>query len=121
MKIDVSNGEIVDKLCILTLKLKHITDATKLRNVQAEYDMLLPIVESIIDTKHTLFIQLLDVNEALWHIEDKCRLYEAEKIFDERFIENARQVYITNDERARVKKEINIYTNSDLIEEKSYQ
>jgi hypothetical protein len=121
MKIEVSNGEIADKLCILTIKLKFIDAVEKRVNIQKEFDMLLPIVEEIIPITHPLYINLLEVNEALWHIEDLCRALEKEANFGDAFVQNARAVYITNDERARIKKEINLLTQSGLIEEKSYQ
>jgi hypothetical protein len=121
MQIEVSNGEIADKLSILTIKLKYIGDLQKRENILKEHELLMPIVEEILGTTHLLYLQLLSVNEKLWHIEDLCRLHEKNEIFDDRFIQNARSVYITNDERARIKKEINLLSNSELIEEKSYQ
>jgi predicted component of viral defense system (DUF524 family) len=129
MKIEVSNGEIMDKLTILAIKLEQIKNADKLKNVQAEYDVLSPIVHSIYEElseeKQTilkgLHKDLGDINKTLWNIEDICRLHEASNNFDAAFIEVTRSVYITNDERAEVKKKINTLTGSELVEEKSYE
>jgi len=127
MKIEVSNGEIIDKYTILTIKLQEIKDEAKLANVQNEYDSLTPEIEAIYagtsDQKalEELHIDLLNVNKTLWNIEDQIRDCEREKNFGEDFVELARSVYYTNDDRADVKKQINVLTGSDLVEEKSYQ
>jgi Family of unknown function (DUF6165) len=121
MQIEVSNGEIVDKLCIIQIKLMHIQDAQKRINLLAEEAVLLQAVQQIIALDHPLYKQLFSTNLSLWHIEDKCRDLEAAKQFDKEFIDTARSVYQTNDVRAAIKKEINIFTKSNLIEEKSYQ
>ena len=127
MKIEVSNGEIIDKYTILTIKLQEIKDSAKLANVQNEYDSLTPEIEAIYDsTEDTksleeLHIDLLNVNKTLWNIEDLIRDCEREKNFHSDFVELARSVYYTNDDRADVKKQINVLTGSDLVEEKSYQ
>jgi dolichyl-phosphate-mannose--protein O-mannosyl transferase len=124
MKIEVSNGEIIDKLTILAIKLIYIEDEKKIKNMQKEYDVLLPIVTHLWDwypDAQVLHVKLQKINLILWNIEDKLREKEKDKSFDKEFIELARSVYKTNDERARIKKEINIVTLSDLQEEKSYQ
>jgi Family of unknown function (DUF6165) len=121
MKIEVSNGEIVDKLTILEIKLNNIKDADKRKNLLAEFDLLNQIITTIIAKDHELYIKLLDVNNKLWMIEDDIRIKEKANEFDEEFIQLARNVYITNDVRAAIKKEINLLTNSMLTEEKSYQ
>jgi hypothetical protein len=121
MQIEVSNGEIVDKLTILEIKLQYITDEHKRNNLLNEYKLLDAVVANILDKESVLYKQLYEVNLALWHIEDACREHEKNKLFNEDFIAIARSVYTTNDERAAIKKEINIVTNSTLIEEKSYQ
>ena len=127
MKIEVSNGEIIDKYTILTIKLQEIKDEAKLANVQNEYNSLTPEIEAIYagtsDQKalEELHIDLLNVNKTLWNIEDQIRDCEREKNFGEDFVELARSVYYTNDDRADVKKQINVLTGSDLVEEKSYQ
>lgn len=127
MKIEVSNGEIIDKYTILTIKLQEIKDEAKLANVQNEYDSLTPEIEAIYtntsDQKalEALHTDLLNVNKTLWNIEDQIRDCEREKDFGSNFVELARSVYYTNDDRADVKKQINVLTGSDLVEEKSYQ
>jgi len=127
MKIEVSNGEIIDKYTILTIKLQEIKDEAKLANVQNEYDSLTPEIEAIYantsDQKalEALHTDLLNVNKTLWNIEDQIRDCEREKNFGSDFVELARSVYYTNDDRADVKKQINVLTGSDLVEEKSYQ
>lgn len=122
MKIEVSNGEIVDKITILQIKSERIQDEDKLINVNKELNYLLPILKDIgIDTQHELFIELLNINKELWEIEDDIRLKEKYADFGNKFIEVARSVYITNDKRSIVKKEINNLTGSDFTEEKSYK
>lgn len=129
MKIEVSNGEIVDKLTILDIKLRLISDKGKLENVQTEFNELSPIVKSIYDDLNRedrermeyLHNELQEVNQKLWYIEDDIRVLESQKDFGEEFIDLARSVYFTNDERAKLKKEINLLTGSLLVEEKSYE
>ena len=121
MKVEISNGELVDKYTILEIKLSKITDDEKLENIRKEKDSLFESVKSIIDFSSELFLSLKKVNEKLWDIEDKIREKERVKEFDDTFIELARSVYHTNDIRANLKKQINIATCSHLIEEKSYE
>ncbi|MDC0008740.1 DUF6165 family protein [bacterium] len=127
MKIEVSNGEIIDKYTILTIKLQEIKDEAKLVNVQNEYDSLTPEIEAIYDgtedknALEALHVDLLNVNKTLWNIEDQIRDLEREKNFGSDFVELARSVYFTNDDRSDVKKEINLLTGSNLVEEKSYE
>lgn len=127
MKIEVSNGEIVDKYTILEIKLSEITDPKKLTNIQNEYDVLTPVVNSIYDASKDaehlkkLHNDLLEVNKKLWKIEDDIRECERANDFGQTFIDLARAVYYTNDDRSDVKKEINVFTGSDLVEEKSYE
>lgn len=122
MKIEVSNGEILDKLSILEIKSSKITDTHKLFNVETERRSLFPLYDLIATSEEIQkkFSDLLDVNSKLWEIEDKIREKESKKEFDDEFIELARSVYITNDIRASIKKDINILSNSNLVEEKSY-
>lgn len=122
-KIEVSDGEIVDKLTILQIKMENIQDPEKIKNIEAEYLYLLPVVEQEIGILKTsqLYIRLLETNRKLWRIEDDIRDKEKERQFDSEFVELARLVYITNDERAKIKKEINLQQGSRFIEEKSYQ
>ena len=122
MKIEVSIGEIVDKLSILKIKTENITDKVKLDNVVKEYEYLLSVVENDlnISTESDLYKELLSINKELWVIEDDIRDKERDKSFDDEFISLARSVYFTNDKRADVKKRINIEYGSDFVEEKSY-
>ena len=121
MKIEVSNGEIADKLTIIEIKLKHIEEVAKRKNLQNEYDVFDAAVAKIIDKKNELYQELLKINQELWDIEDTIRDLERDKNFGEKFIETARAVYFTNDRRSEVKRQINKLTGSNLVEEKSYQ
>lgn len=121
MEIEVSIGEIVDKLSILEIKKNNITDETKLVNINKEFDYLYSIVFDRLSIDAGDFSQLLLINEELWKIEDMIRVKESKKIFDQEFISLARSVYITNDERAKIKKEINLKYGSIFTEEKSYK
>ncbi len=121
MKIEVSNGEIADKLTIIEIKLKHINDEGKLKNLKNEYEVLNEAVSKIIDKDHELYKQLLAINQELWDIEDKIRDLERDKDFGDEFVQTARAVYFTNDKRSEIKRKINELTGSNLIEEKSYQ
>jgi hypothetical protein len=121
MKIEVSVGEIVDKLSILKIKTNNITDSQKLENVTKEYNYLYEIVFDELKISEGDFFNLVLINEKLWDIEDKLRDKERDKFFDDNFIQLARSVYFTNDKRAEIKKEINIKYGSLFIEEKSYR
>jgi peptidoglycan hydrolase CwlO-like protein len=121
MQIEVSNGEIVDKLTIIEIKLKHIQDENKRKNLQTEFDVLDRAVSQIIAKDHELYLELLKINQELWDIEDTIRDLERDKDFGEAFVQTARAVYFTNDRRSEVKRKINDLTGSNLIEEKSYQ
>jgi len=119
----ISFGEFLDKLAILDIKCERIQDKDKLDNVKHERDVLNKIwnenEKSSIDISAE-YNALKKINEKLWGIEDDIREKERKREFDQEFIELARSVYITNDERARIKKEINLKLDSDLVEEKSY-
>jgi hypothetical protein len=121
MKIEVSNGEIIDKLTIVQIKLEQIQDKAKLKNLQKEYKILETASSSIISMNDPLYVALYQVNCDLWDIEDRIRDLERKKDFGIDFISTARQVYIKNDKRSELKREINIRTSSGLIEEKSYE
>ena len=124
LQVPVSVGEVLDKITILQIKLAHISDAAKRANIQNELDALLPLVAGdafTTDQTQALMAKLKSVNEALWDIEDDIREKEAAKDFDAEFIRLARAVYITNDKRAEIKKQINLATGSALVEEKSYE
>lgn len=117
MKIEVSDGEIVDKLTILEIKEKKCKDFSKLNNIQKELRYLEGIVEDL-----CIPIELVDklrkINQELWDIEDEIRICESKYVFDEEFIRLARLVYHTNDKRFKVKSEINSFTMSVFKEEK---
>ena len=121
MMIEVSNWEIVDKYTILCIKGKKIQDDEKLKNINNEKNSLQKIVHDIIDTSSELFSAIMEINEKLWNIEDSIREKEKVKEFDGEFIKLARSVYYTNDLRAELKKKININSNSNFVEEKSYE
>lgn len=121
MKIEVSNGEIIDKLTIIQIKLERIKDKVKIANLQKEYNVLFKASSSIIATSDPLYMSLYEVNCELWDIEDHIRDLERKKDFGNDFISTARDVYIKNDKRSELKREINIRTASGLIEEKSYE
>jgi hypothetical protein len=122
--VPISPGELLDKITILRIKSARMTDAVKLKNVRLELEVLektwrdsgAAIAEVVADEA-----ELQRVNEALWDIEDKIRDKELAREFDAVFIELARAVYVTNDERAAVKKRINSALGSRIVEEKSYK
>ena len=122
INIPVSVGELVDKITILKIKLTQIKDKEKLINVQKEHDTLtflnqyVTIQKDVLEHQH----QLMEVNLAIWFLEEDIRHYEKIQHFTGDFIEVARKIYKTNDERSRIKKEINVLCNSELIEEKSH-
>tara|TARA_R100000742_G_C4254906_1_gene72896 strand:- start:455 stop:844 length:390 start_codon:yes stop_codon:yes gene_type:complete len=126
MKVELSNGEVLDKLSILEIKLQNIEDESQLNNIQKEHDILMQAIgeppwHGHVFRKYGYYDQLREINEVLWEIEDEIRLKEKKQEFDSIFIKLARQVYQTNDKRAKIKKEINLHTGSTLIEEKSYE
>ncbi|MEI6679421.1 MAG: DUF6165 family protein [Mariniphaga sp.] len=121
MKIEVSNGEIVDKLTIVEIKTERIKDQAKLTNLHKEYEILNDAVALIIDKKNSLYIDLYNINNQLWDIEDHIRDLERNKDFGDDFIQTARSVYVINDKRSDVKRSINELTGSNLTEEKSYE
>ena len=123
MTIEVSNGEILDKLSILKIKKDTITDQDKLSNVQKEHDYVHSVSQDLLNQEAVkeLFESLVQVNKELWDIEDKIRIKEKQLTFDEDFISLARSVYITNDKRASIKKQINVVSKSEFVEEKSYE
>jgi len=126
MKIEVSNGEVLDKYSILQIKSERITDPTALNNIRRELESLQPAVDAIHSLEssgalQTLQDQLLKVNTSLWEVEDVLRGLEKSQDFGPSFVAAARSVYQLNDRRAAVKKEINLLTGSNLIEEKSYE
>ena len=122
--IPISPGELLDKITILQIKAERIADPMKVANVKTELDMLSKVWSETIEVDAeitALTTELKSVNEALWEIEDDIRDEERGRRFGERFIELARAVYVTNDERANAKKKVNLHLNSTIVEEKSYQ
>ena len=125
MKVEVSNGELLDKLSILELKLKNIKDDKKLINIKNEHGGLSPLCNNLFDNYgnelRSLYAKLSQVNAELWKIEDDIRECERNKDFGDEFVRLARAVYFTNDKRSDVKKSINLLTESGFVEEKSYE
>jgi len=123
MKVEISNGELLDKFSILEIKMGNITDPAKLINIENEYKELTSDCTDLLrdSTISLLYAELKSINQKLWVVEDDIRECERRKDFGQEFISLAREVYFTNDDRARVKKEINLASGSSLVEEKSYQ
>ena len=122
--IPISPGELLDKITILEIKSERIESAEKRANVDKELGMLNQVWSDAVDEDDALSAmrsELKSINENLWEIEDDIRDEEKDKRFSDRFIELARSVYVTNDQRADVKKRINLHLKSDIVEEKSYQ
>jgi hypothetical protein len=120
MQIEVSIGEVVDKWTILSIKVLNIQDEDKLTNVFKERTYLTGVIPPEI-VHDSLTDELLWVNKKLWDVEDRLRDCERNKVFDDYFVQLARSVYLLNDKRARIKKEINMKYGSEFIEEKSYR
>ncbi len=117
IEVPVSIGEVVDKITILLIKQERITNPAKQKNVTKELNQLLSRLDVF---KIEQFEELKSMNEQLWEVEDSIRVCEKKQQFDHEFIRLARSVYVLNDQRAELKKQINLATGSDLIEEKSY-
>jgi hypothetical protein len=123
IEVPVSWGELVDKITILQIKSDRMTDAGKLANVRKELTLLTGKLgdHAAVAEVSRLTKELYDVNAALWDIEDHIRDCENAGDFGEKFVTLARSVYITNDKRSELKREINAVLGSELVEEKSYQ
>ena len=124
IEIPVSFGELIDKLTILEIKKSKITNNEKLKNIQLEFDFLNKKYQTILnDTKElqVFYDALLKVNNKLWEIEDKIRILENKKEFNEEFIDLARSVYKSNDERFAIKNKINKTFDSEIQEQKEYE
>ena len=119
----ISLGELVDKISILIIKQKNITDETKLDHVKKELDFLQKTLMNYVQKEeiNNYLENLININSKLWNIEDDIRECERKKLFDQSFIDLARSVYFTNDERAKVKNDINKTFGSVLVEVKSYE
>ncbi|MDC3227027.1 DUF6165 family protein [Acidimicrobiaceae bacterium] len=124
IQIPISTGELLDKLSILEIKKDKVKDSAKLKNINHEYDLLSNLSKNLKDKDeksfNLLYEEILKVNKKLWDIEDKIRILESEKKFDEEFISVARSVYFINDDRFDLKKKINETFGSDVAEEKEY-
>lgn len=124
IQVPVSPGEVLDKITILEIKSERMDDPGKLANVRRELELLQGTWQQTVEDDETvrrIHAQLKSINEALWEIEDDIRDKERAREFDQRFVELARSVYVTNDQRANAKKELNVYLGSEIVEEKSYQ
>jgi hypothetical protein len=122
--VPVSPGEVLDKITILEIKSERISDPEKVANVKVELGLLQETWANSVSEDSViidLHAQLKEINEALWEIEDDIRDKERAREFDQVFIDLARSVYVTNDQRANAKKELNLYLGSEMVEEKSYQ
>jgi len=122
--IPISPGELLDKITILEIKSERIASAEKKANVNKELEMLNTVWrDSVTEDAEIAAMrnEMKKINETLWDIEDDIRDEERDKRFEKQFIQLARSVYVTNDQRADVKKRINLYLKSDIVEEKSYQ
>jgi transcriptional regulator of nitric oxide reductase len=122
--VPVSPGEVLDKITILEIKSERMGDPEKVANVCMELALLQETWKEFIRDDGVicnLRAQLKEINEALWEIEDDIREKERAGEFDKRFIELARSVYVTNDRRSMVKKELNLHLGSEIVEEKSYR
>jgi len=121
MKIEISNGDLIDRASILSIKLQKIKSKEKLLNVQKEFDILFESLRSIgISEGSQEFQNLKKINLTLWEIEDRIRTKELRQEFDDEFIRLARKIYFENDKRSEIKRQINITTGSTLTEEKEY-
>ena len=119
----ISLGELVDKISILMIKKKNISDSIKLQHVNKELEFLQKTLKKYISEEeiNEFLLKLVNINSKLWDIEDDIRECERKKSFDQTFIDLARSVYFTNDERAKVKNDINKTFGSELVEVKSYE
>ena len=123
IKVPISPGELVDKITILEIKAARIKDEAKVANVRTELTLLQDTWKASAYAAHDISSQwaaLRAINEKLWDIEDDIRDMERSRTFDREFIQLARAVYVTNDERAAVKRDINTRLGSKIVEEKSY-
>jgi hypothetical protein len=121
--VPIAPGELIDKLTILQLKSEKINDPKKLAHVRHEFDVLQGVADSALPPSQplrALWKKLYSINADLWVIEDDIREFEGRRDFGVGFVALARAVYVTNDERAAIKKEINLLLGSAIVEEKSY-
>ena len=123
VNVPVSVGELIDKLSILQVKKSKVKNPDKLKFIEKEYELLLSMSSKYFNNVDIIetYKELVDVNTKLWEVEDELRVIENTKVFDDKFIELARAVYYTNDERFRLKDKINSLTNSEIKEQKDYK
>lgn len=123
VSVPVSVGELIDKLSILQVKKSKVKNPDKLKFIEKEYGLLLSMSSEYFNNVEIIetYKELVDVNLKLWEVEDELRVIENTKVFDNKFIELARAVYYTNDERFRLKDRINNLTNSEIKEQKDYK
>ena len=124
IEIPISFGELIDKLTILEIKKSKITNKEKLKKIQLEYELLNKKYQTILNDRKELQVfyeALLKVNNKLWEIEDKIRIFENNKEFNDEFIDLARSVYKSNDERFAIKNDINETFDSEIQEQKEYE
>ena len=120
---EISAGELLDKISILEIKLEKVKDKTNLEEINKEYKILKEVQDSNIETTEklkALFNDIKEINLNLWDIEDRLRICEKNKDFGQNFIELARQVYLNNDKRSKIKSEINKILGSNIKEIKQY-
>ena len=122
ISVPVSVGEMIDKLSILQVKKTKVKDETKLEFINKEFELLYNLSSSYLDNVEieSIYHELVKVNSKLWDVEDKLRILERDHKFDDEFVTLARNVYFTNDERFRLKNEINLISNSEIREVKDY-
>jgi len=124
VSVPISLGELLDKISILEIKNKKILNESKILNIKKELNSLNKVLDELninLSESNTLYNKLYKINLTLWEVEDSIRVLEKNEDFGEKFIELARAVYITNDQRFEVKNDINKLFNSEYVEEKSYE
>ena len=125
VEIQTSVGELLDKISILKIKKQKINNESKLINIEKELNSLLNTSQNLLDNDPKIFNKFIEelmiVNLNLWETEYEIRVLESKKIFDEKFIELARNVYFKNDKRFEIKSKINNYYGSQIVEEKQYE
>jgi hypothetical protein len=120
--VQISWGEVIDKITILEIKMRRLKSQEATENVSRELGILTSTANAVLLQPHLISLkqQLQSINETLWEVEDRIRAKEATKSFDDEFIKLARSVYINNDKRGELKRQINTLLNSKVVEEKQY-
>tara|TARA_B100000886_G_scaffold291029_1_gene216455 strand:+ start:553 stop:933 length:381 start_codon:yes stop_codon:yes gene_type:complete len=122
IQIPISVGELIDKITILEIKIEKVNNQIKKINIKKELTELTKIFNDLKNTElDPMYRQLKIINKKLWDIEDEIRVHEKNNNFNDEFIELARSVYVTNDERFEIKSKINNLYDSDIVEEKLYE